>query len=86
MRTEKVIEWSVLILVSIVLCSVVYALTDEERLQKLEDKFLNGEISKKTYLELKEKYTGRVKTSEKSAREKTGSPKGRRGLWRHCLL
>ena len=40
------------------------ALTDEERLQKLEDKFLNGEISEDIYRELREKYHKKLGTKE----------------------
>ena len=35
-------------------------LTDEKRLQLLEDRFLTGEVSEETYKKLREKYTNKL--------------------------
>jgi len=43
---------------------VAYALTTEEKLNLLEEKFLKGEVSEKVYLELREKYRGGEKPAE----------------------
>ena len=67
MKIGKAIRWITIILTFVVFSSLVYALTDQERLQKLEDKFLDGVISEKTYLELKKKYTGGVETVVQAA-------------------
>ena len=49
----------------------VLALTDAERLQLLEDRFLKGEISEKAYYELKAKYEGGKKETKKGTGEST---------------
>jgi len=49
----------------LVLISTASALTDAERMQLLEDRFLRGEIPSKLYLELREKYKQRLKTTDK---------------------
>lgn len=43
----------------------VVTLTDRKRIQLLEDRFLRGEVSEKTYLRLKESYTKRVSSPHK---------------------
>ena len=51
------VSWiGVIVLSFLLITGNAMALTDEERLQKLEDKFLNGEISEDIYRELREKY------------------------------
>lgn len=47
---------------------VSFALTDEEKLGLLEEKFLKGKVTEKTYLELRQKYMG------KKAVEAAGAP------------
>jgi len=52
----KRIRISVLVLILLGIASLAFALTKEEKLNQLEEIFLKGEISEKTYLELKKKY------------------------------
>ena len=54
---------------SIALCGMAIALTDEERVKMLDDKFIKGEISEKVYLELKTKYGGEKSTEKVVAKE-----------------
>jgi len=50
--------------------SKVLALTNEERIQMLDDKFIKGEISEETYKRLLEKYKGTVSSSKPKAEAK----------------
>jgi len=45
------------------IASFAFALTNEEKLNLLEEKFLKGEVSEKIYLELREKYGGVTKAA-----------------------
>jgi len=62
-----------ILFVAIVCClapSKVLALSNEEKIQKLDDKFINGEMSEETYKRLLKKYRGKT-DEEKPAQEKT---------------
>lgn len=48
----------VLLLLLTGIASCVFALTNEEKLNLLEEKLLKGEVSEKTYLDLKKRYEG----------------------------
>lgn len=54
----KSIRKLVLLLVFIGIASCAFALTNQDKLNLLEEKFLKGDISEKTYLDLKKKYEG----------------------------
>ena len=57
MRKSIKVLGVVLLLLSIT--SFVFALTNQEKLNLLEERFLKGDISEKAYYELKKKYEGR---------------------------
>lgn len=60
------------ILLTCLSCSLsIYALTNEEKLELLEEKYLKGEIPTNVYLELKEKYTGKSKETKKETGDGT---------------
>jgi len=50
--------------------SKVLALTNEERIQQLDDKFIGGEISEETYKRLLQKYGGGAESSQLKAETK----------------
>jgi len=66
--------------------SEVMALTNEERIQMLDDKFIRGEISEKTYLELKKKYGGETTegSKEKQAETKEAKPVVTENIVKNC--
>jgi len=47
------------------------AITNEERIQKLDDKFIDGEISEETYKRLLQKYGGGAESSQPKAEAKS---------------
>jgi len=66
MKTGKMMKIGVLSLIMVGISLMVYAITDQERLQLLEDKFLAGEVSEEVYLELRKKYMGVKEETKKT--------------------
>ena len=67
MHVKKVCEIGIiaLILSALTFTPNVFALTNKEKLELLEEKYLKGEIPTELYMELREKYTGKSKESKK---------------------
>ena len=71
MVTRTIIAGIILVVTAscLVITPKAFALSNEERIQKLDDKFINGEISEQTYKRLLKKYRGKT-DEEKPAQEK----------------
>ena len=66
------------------LVSIASALTDAERMQLLEDRFLRGEVPSNVYLELREKYKQRLSTEQKEAKQVIEPGVFSYGYWIEC--
>ena len=76
MRRERWLSLTVVLVVGLLVgggYKDAFALTDAERLQLLEDKFLKRETSEKVYLELRKKYKGRVEDVKQPVKEVPGN-------------
>lgn len=70
MQTKTILGTGIALLVIISCSSMVLALTDEERVKTLDDKFIKGEISEDTYKRLLQKYGGATASSQPKAEAK----------------
>jgi len=60
MKMKKILKLTVVILILGSLYTGAYALTDQEKLDMLQEKFLKGEISEATYLRLEKQFKSKL--------------------------
>ena len=76
MRIVKLINLITLVLVLLGISSLVYALTDQESLKLLQEKFLKGEISEATYLRLEKQFKSSIAGEAKTEPSTSPAMKG----------
>jgi len=74
MSTRRIKELAIVLIIFLGLSSLTFALTDEEILRKLDERFANGEISEKVYLKLQKKYGGGEGEVEQSTPKPEAKP------------
>ena len=66
-QVRRICLVAVVLLTCLTFSLSIYALTNEEKLELLEEKYLKGEIPTNLYLELRDKYTGKSPEAKKEA-------------------